>query len=100
MSSPPVPADGREVLGPDDVSRALTRIAHEILEHNKGADGLVLLGIPPRGLPPAERLARRLADLDPDFDPHAHCGSLGITRHRHARPRAPLPRLGEPRLPA
>ena len=68
MSSPPAPADGREVLGPDDVSRALTRIAHEILEHNKGADGLVLLGIPTRGLPLAERLARRLADVEPDFD--------------------------------
>lgn len=99
MSSPPVPADGREVLGPGDVSRALTRIAHEILEHNKGADGLVLLGIPTRGLPLAERLARRLAEVEPDFDPQAQCGSLDITMHRDDLHRAPVRPLGETRLP-
>ena len=40
-----------------DISRALSRIAHEILERNKGADDLVLLGIPTRGVPLARRLA-------------------------------------------
>ena len=45
---------------PRDIARALTRIAHEILERNKGADDLVLLGIPTRGVP----LAR--ADRRPD----------------------------------
>src|SRR6188474_992257 len=55
----PLDPDGRTVLSASDVSRALRRIAHEILEHNKGADHLVLLGIPSRGV----ALAHRLADL-------------------------------------
>ena len=46
----------RTVLHEADISRALTRIAHEILESNRGADGLVLLGIPTRGVTLAERL--------------------------------------------
>ncbi|MDQ6650907.1 MAG: bifunctional pyr operon transcriptional regulator/uracil phosphoribosyltransferase, partial [Actinomycetota bacterium] len=44
------PSDGRSVLDPADVGRALTRIAHEILERNRGAADLVLLGIPTRGV--------------------------------------------------
>ena len=45
------PDGARTVLDADDISRALTRIAHEILERNRGADDLVLLGIPTRGVP-------------------------------------------------
>ena len=45
------PAAARPVLEPADVTRALTRIAHEIIERNRGADGVVLLGIPSRGVP-------------------------------------------------
>ena len=100
MSSSSMPADGREVLGPADVSRALTRIAHEILEHNKGAGGLVLLGIPTRGLPLAERLAKRLSDVEPDFVPESQCGSLDITMHRDDLHRAPVRPVGATRLPA
>ena len=51
----------REVLTSGDVSRALRRIAHEILERNKGADDLVLLGIPSRGVPLAQRLGVAMA---------------------------------------
>ena len=47
----------RTVLHEADMARALTRIAHEILESNRGPDGLVLLGIPTRGVPLADRLA-------------------------------------------
>ena len=47
----------RTVLQQDDIQRALTRIAHEILEANRGASDLVLLGIPTRGVLLAERLA-------------------------------------------
>ncbi|GAA1950721.1 bifunctional pyr operon transcriptional regulator/uracil phosphoribosyltransferase PyrR [Microbacterium deminutum] len=49
----------RTVLHEADIARALTRISHEILESNKGPDGLVLLGIPTRGV----ALARRIAAL-------------------------------------
>ena len=47
----------RTVLQHADISRALTRIAHEILESNRGSDDLVLLGIPTRGVALAERLS-------------------------------------------
>jgi len=47
----------RTVLFEADIARALTRVAHEILESNKGPEGLVILGIPTRGVTLAERLA-------------------------------------------
>ena len=48
------PATRTQVLGEDEIRRALTRIAHEILESGHGADQLVLLGIPHRGVPRQE----------------------------------------------
>jgi pyrimidine operon attenuation protein/uracil phosphoribosyltransferase len=66
----PVPADTqragvvRRVLEAPDIGRALTRIAHEVLERAKGADDLVLLGIPSRGVPLAHRLAARIAAVE------------------------------------
>ena len=57
-------ADGRTVLDDRDISRALTRIAHEILERNKGGRDLVLLGIPSRGVPLAQRIAERIAAVE------------------------------------
>jgi pyrimidine operon attenuation protein / uracil phosphoribosyltransferase len=74
------PTNGtRAVLDADDVQRALTRIAHEVLERNKGADGLVLLGIPTRGVPLADRLAERIGAVEGRPVPH---GSLDITMYR------------------
>ena len=73
------PAKAREVLEPADVSRALTRIAHEIIERNKGATGVVLLGIPTRGVPLARRLASRIAAVEGVEVP---VGSLDITMYR------------------
>ena len=73
------PAKAREVLEPADVSRALTRIAHEIIERNKGAAGVVLLGIPTRGVPLARRLASRIAAVEGVEVP---VGSLDITMYR------------------
>ena len=64
----PVPAKvqlSRVVLNQADIDRALTRIAHEILESNKGSQDLVLLGIPRRGYPLAVRLAAKIAAADP-----------------------------------
>ena len=80
MTSPEsTPGAVREVLDADDVQRALTRIAHEILERNKGADDLVLLGIPTRGVPLARRLAERIAAVEGAPVP---VGSLDITMYR------------------
>jgi pyrimidine operon attenuation protein/uracil phosphoribosyltransferase len=47
-----------------DVRRALTRIAHEIIERNKGAQELALVGVLRRGLPLAERLASRIGQIE------------------------------------
>ena len=69
----------RAVLEAQDVGRALTRIAHEILERNKGASNLVLLGIPSRGVPLAHRLAERIAAVEGTSVP---VGSLDVTMYR------------------
>lgn len=45
------------IMSPDDVRRAVTRIAHEIVEHNRGTDGLVFVGMRTRGVPLAQRIA-------------------------------------------
>jgi pyrimidine operon attenuation protein/uracil phosphoribosyltransferase len=57
-------ADGKRVLGPDDVRRASTRMAHEILERNRGLDGLVILGIQRGGVWLAERLGAEIARIE------------------------------------
>jgi pyrimidine operon attenuation protein/uracil phosphoribosyltransferase len=75
----PDPGTDRTVLDEGDISRALSRISHEILERNKGADGVVLLGIPSRGVPLAERIAERIAGVEGTTVPS---GSLDVTMYR------------------
>src|SRR6478735_7433215 len=69
----------RTVMDGSDIGRALTRISHEILERNKGGSDLVLLGIPSRGVPLAERIAERIASVEGYAVP---VGSLDITMYR------------------
>ena len=78
-ASRPHAALSRTVLEAPDISRALTRIAHEILERNKGAGDLVLLGIPSRGVPLAHRLADRIAAVEGS---EVMVGSLDVTMYR------------------
>jgi pyrimidine operon attenuation protein/uracil phosphoribosyltransferase len=67
------------VLDADRISRALTRIAHEILERNHGTDELALIGIRTRGVP----LARRLAQTIREVSHHdVQTGALDITLYR------------------
>jgi pyrimidine operon attenuation protein/uracil phosphoribosyltransferase len=66
----------------DDIARALTRIAHEVIERNHGTQGLVVLGIPTRGVALGRRLARLLHQIDPAFDPDQRLGQLDVTMHR------------------
>lgn len=87
------------VLGPQEIARALTRIAHEIVERNKGAQNIVLLGIPTRGLPLAHRLAQRLADVEPGLDPAALVGELDITMYRDDLHKHPTRAIGTTRIP-
>ncbi|WP_277210202.1 bifunctional pyr operon transcriptional regulator/uracil phosphoribosyltransferase PyrR [Isoptericola croceus] len=98
---PEVPEpDGTTVLGASDVARALTRIAHEIVERSRGVDDLVLLGIPTRGVTLARRLAERLAQIDPAFDADACTGELDVTMYRDDLRRQPTRAVGITRLPA
>ena len=78
-ASPDLEPAGRTVLDPHDITRALTRIAHEILERNKGAEDLVLLGIPSRGVPLAHRIAGRMSSVE---DAEVPVGSLDVTMYR------------------
>jgi len=75
----PPKRSGREVLDASDISRALTRIAHEILERNRGADPVVLLGIPRRGVPLAQRVSARIQAVEGQSVP---TGSLDVTMYR------------------
>ncbi|WP_431791621.1 bifunctional pyr operon transcriptional regulator/uracil phosphoribosyltransferase PyrR [Microbacterium paraoxydans] len=69
----------RTVMHQADISRALTRIAHEILESNRGADDLVLLGIPTRGVTLGHRLAALISEIAQVSVP---VGSLDVTLFR------------------
>ncbi|GAB2769448.1 bifunctional pyr operon transcriptional regulator/uracil phosphoribosyltransferase PyrR [Nocardioides salsibiostraticola] len=91
MNAPPAtdstgPADdptatpsGRVVLDARDINRALTRIAHEILERNKGARDLVLLGVPSRGVPLARRIAALIREVE---GVEVAVGALDVTLYR------------------
>ena len=68
-----------EVMDADRMSRALTRIAHEILERNRGLAELALVGIRTRGVPLARRIARNLAEINHNEVP---TGALDITLYR------------------
>ncbi|GAB3617467.1 bifunctional pyr operon transcriptional regulator/uracil phosphoribosyltransferase PyrR [Okibacterium endophyticum] len=84
----------RIVLHKADITRALTRISHEVLESNRGADDLVILGIPTRGVTLAKRMASLITDIS---GTEVESGSLDVTMYRDdlARnpTRAPSPTL-------
>ncbi len=92
------PPAGTEVLGAAEIARALTRIAHEILERHGGADDLVLLGIPTRGLPLAHRLAAKIAEVEGVAE-RDHVGVLDVTMYRDDLHRQPIRSVGSTDLP-
>lgn len=67
------------VLEADDISRAIRRMAHEILERNKGASDLALVGIRKRGVPLAGRLAAEIAAIEGSAVP---TGDLDVSFYR------------------
>ena len=73
------PATTRPVLESADLARALSRIAHEIVERNRGVADLVLLGIPRRGVDLARRLGARLGEIEEATVP---TGALDVTMYR------------------
>jgi pyrimidine operon attenuation protein/uracil phosphoribosyltransferase len=66
-------------MSPDDIRRAVVRIAHEIVEHNRGTNDLVFVGMRTRGVPLAHRIARAIAEFEGDAVP---VGSLDVGLHR------------------
>jgi pyrimidine operon attenuation protein/uracil phosphoribosyltransferase len=76
-----------QVMDADRMARALTRIAHEILERNRGLDEIALVGIRTRGVPIARRLARTLREINGDEVP---TGALDITLYRDDLMRHPV----------
>lgn len=62
-----------------DIARALKRIAHEIVERNRGARDLVIIGVPTRGVPLAERIAAQIGQIENYQTP---TGALDVTLYR------------------
>jgi len=75
------------VMDADRMSRALTRISHEILERNRGLDEIALVGIRTRGVPLARRISRSLHEINGDDVP---TGALDITLYRDDLMRHPV----------
>jgi len=94
--SPESETASHAVLVAGEITRALTRIAHEVLEHNKGPHGLVLLGIPTRGVHLARRLATRLEEIEGTA---VGVGTLDVTMYRDDLRRQPTRSIEATRLP-
>ncbi|MBU7599989.1 bifunctional pyr operon transcriptional regulator/uracil phosphoribosyltransferase PyrR [Streptomyces sp. P38-E01] len=86
----------RPVLEAPDIARVLTRIAHEIVERAKGADDVVLLGVPTRGVHLAQRLAAKLQEITGHPVP---VGSLDITMYRDDLRMRPARALARTEIP-
>ena len=86
----------RTVLDARDISRALTRISHELLERNKGATDLVLLGLHTRGVPLARRIAEKIAAVE---GAPVAVGELDVTMYRDDLRSQPTRRAHKTALP-
>ncbi len=84
------------VLDAAQIDRALTRIAHEVLEQNRGAEDLVILGIPTRGVFLARRLAQRISGFEGVPIP---AGALDTTMYRDDLRKQPVRALGRTEIP-
>ena len=71
------------VMSPADIRRAITRIAHEIVEHNRGTQDLVFVGMLTRGVPLAQRIARAIREFEGEDVP---VGTLDIGLYRDDLP--------------
>ncbi len=68
-----------QIIDPAGLNRKITRLAHEILERNRGAENLVILGIRSRGVPLAERIIEKINEIENRILP---LGILDITMYR------------------
>ena len=79
QSSSAVVREKSQLMSASEIDRTVVRLAHEILERNNGLEGLVLVGIRRRGVPLAERLARKMTEIEKTAPP---VETLDITLHR------------------
>lgn len=93
---------GRVVLDDAAIARAITRIAHEVVERNHSSADVVVLGIPTRGAHLARRLAARVLEADgrPASDLDAVVGVLDVTMHRDDLRRQPVRAIEPTTIPA
>ena len=85
------------VADPEDISRALRRLAHQVVENVKDVTNIVIMGIPTRGVPIAERLAKNIGGIEKISIP---VGSLDVTLFRDDLQMRPTKALEQTRLPA
>ena len=71
-----------QVLGLADVHRAITRIAHEIIERNRGLDGVVIVGLQRGGVWLAERLVSTINQIEGETSPSIPLGKLDVSLFR------------------
>ena len=71
-----------QVLGLADVNRAITRIAHEIIERNRGLDGVVIVGLQRGGVWLAERLVSTINQIEGETSPAIPLGKLDVSLFR------------------
>ena len=86
----------RVIADSAEISRMVVRMAHQILEANAGAEDLVLLGIPTRGVPLAQRLASELGRIEGS---PVRQGSLDVTMYRDDLRRNPTRPAGRSQVP-
>ena len=89
--------NSRMVADPEDISRALRRLAHQVVENVKDVTNIVIMGIPTRGVPIAERLAKNIGDIEKISIP---VGSLDVTLFRDDLQMRPSKALEQTILPA
>jgi pyrimidine operon attenuation protein/uracil phosphoribosyltransferase len=92
----PGSVNSRVVLDADQIARACARMAHQILEANRGAANLVLLGIPTRGVVLAHRLSTVMDEVEGVRVP---VGALDVTMYRDDLRRQPTRAVGHTHLP-
>jgi pyrimidine operon attenuation protein/uracil phosphoribosyltransferase len=86
----------RQLMSPEDMRRVIGRMSHEIVERNRGADGVMLVGLQRRGVPIAQRIAAAIAEFE---SVNVLVGALDINLYRDDMTSRPQPLVRPTELP-